>query len=230
MDQAPLSLEFSRQEYLSGLPFPTGIFLTQGSKLVSCIAGSFFTIWATREALLKRPQRTKTIEGDRGRAGLFPASDTFYHLQSVYLCQTQFCVRCIHLLVKSALQHWEGGTVIIHILQKSWLLAQSLLDNKRGTLSFGPSGSRVCALHHHTRPPFHDLPKVMMDDQGKIIPPKVCSQSPVPQTLGPRIRSVLPGGWQYSPTPSYWDFSFHGHSSQPMEPVFCAWCSWSTAD
>ena len=42
--QAPLSLEFSRQEYLSGLSFPTGIFLTQGSKLVSCIAGRFFTV------------------------------------------------------------------------------------------------------------------------------------------------------------------------------------------
>ena len=30
--QAPLSMEFSRQEYWSGLPFPSlGIFLTQGS-------------------------------------------------------------------------------------------------------------------------------------------------------------------------------------------------------
>ena len=30
--QAPLSMEFSRQEYWSGLPFPTlGVFLTQGS-------------------------------------------------------------------------------------------------------------------------------------------------------------------------------------------------------
>ena len=38
--QAPLSMEFSRQEYLSGLPFPTqGIFPTQGGHIscVSCI-------------------------------------------------------------------------------------------------------------------------------------------------------------------------------------------------
>ena len=44
--QAPLSLEFSRQEYWSGLPCPPpGIFLTQGSKLcllglLHCQAGS----------------------------------------------------------------------------------------------------------------------------------------------------------------------------------------------
>ena len=32
--QAPLSMEFSRQEYWSGLPFPSqGIFLAQGSNL-----------------------------------------------------------------------------------------------------------------------------------------------------------------------------------------------------
>ena len=224
--QALLSLAFSRQESLNGLLFPTGIFLTQGSKPSSCPAGRFFTVWATREALLKRPQRTKNIEGDKGRAGLFLLPDSFCHLQSVYLCQTQFCVRCIHLLIKSALQHWEGATVIIHILQNSWLLAQSLLDNKRGTLSFGPSGSSVCAFHRHARPPFHDLLKLMMDDQGKITPPKVCSQSPVPQTVGPRIRSMPPGEWQYSPCPSYWDFSVSWNtSSQPMEPVFCAWCS-----
>ena len=43
--QAPLSMEFSRQEYWSELPFPSpGIFPTQGSNLVSCTAGRFFTI------------------------------------------------------------------------------------------------------------------------------------------------------------------------------------------
>ena len=42
-----------QEEYWSGLPFPSsGIFQTQGSNRVSCIAGGFFTIWATREALL----------------------------------------------------------------------------------------------------------------------------------------------------------------------------------
>ena len=44
--QAPLSMEFSRQEYWSGLPFPSPEVLPDP---VSCIVGSFFTTWATRE-------------------------------------------------------------------------------------------------------------------------------------------------------------------------------------
>ena len=44
--QAPLSVEFSRQEYLSGLPFPSpGDLPDPGIKPWSaCIAGGFFTI------------------------------------------------------------------------------------------------------------------------------------------------------------------------------------------
>ena len=42
---APLSMEFSRQEYRSGQPFPSpGIFLTQRQNPVSCIAGRFFLL------------------------------------------------------------------------------------------------------------------------------------------------------------------------------------------
>ena len=50
--QAPLSVEFSRQEYWSGLlfVFPRESFLPRDPIWVSCIAGSFFTIWAIREA------------------------------------------------------------------------------------------------------------------------------------------------------------------------------------
>ena len=50
--QATLPIEFSRQEYWSGLPF----FFSRGSSwsrdwtCVSCTAGGFFTIWSTREA------------------------------------------------------------------------------------------------------------------------------------------------------------------------------------
>ena len=48
--QVPLSMEFSRQEYWSDIhSLLQGIFLTQKSNRVPCIAGSFFTIWATRE-------------------------------------------------------------------------------------------------------------------------------------------------------------------------------------
>ena len=54
--QAPLSMGFSRQEYWSGLPCPSPEVLPNpGIKprdrtQVSCIAGRFFTVWATREA------------------------------------------------------------------------------------------------------------------------------------------------------------------------------------
>ena len=50
--QAPLSTGFSRQEYWSGLPFPSlKDLLDSGIKpQVSCIAGKFFRVWATREA------------------------------------------------------------------------------------------------------------------------------------------------------------------------------------
>ena len=51
--QASLSIEFSRQDYWSGLPFhsPGGL-PDAGIKLRSlALAGGFFTVWATREAL-----------------------------------------------------------------------------------------------------------------------------------------------------------------------------------
>ena len=45
-------MEFSRQEYWSGLPFPSpgGSSWPRDWTQVSCIAGRFFTIWATKEA------------------------------------------------------------------------------------------------------------------------------------------------------------------------------------
>ena len=48
-----LPASLSRQEYWSGLPFPSpGYLHDQWLKPVSCIAGRFSTIWATREAHL----------------------------------------------------------------------------------------------------------------------------------------------------------------------------------
>ena len=47
--QAPLSMEFSRQEYHCGLPFPSP---SRDWTWVSHIAGIFFTIWVTREAAI----------------------------------------------------------------------------------------------------------------------------------------------------------------------------------
>ena len=53
--QAPLSLGISRQEYWSGLPFPSpGDLPGSGIKPRSpALAGSFFTVWTTREAIIK---------------------------------------------------------------------------------------------------------------------------------------------------------------------------------
>ena len=50
--QAPLSMGFSRQEYWSGLPFPSPgeSSWPRDWAWVCCIAGRFFTIWSTREA------------------------------------------------------------------------------------------------------------------------------------------------------------------------------------
>ena len=48
--KASLSMEFSRQEYRSGLPFPSPGDLRDPGTRVSRTAGRSFTIWATREA------------------------------------------------------------------------------------------------------------------------------------------------------------------------------------
>ena len=49
--QSPLSMGFPRQEYWSGLSFfPRGSSQPRDRTWVSCIAGRFFTIWATRQA------------------------------------------------------------------------------------------------------------------------------------------------------------------------------------
>ena len=48
---APLSMGFPRQEYWSGLPFPTpGIFATEGLNLGLLHWQADITVWATREA------------------------------------------------------------------------------------------------------------------------------------------------------------------------------------
>ena len=61
--QAPPSMGFSRQEYWSGLPFPSPGDLPDpvDRTQVSCIAGRRFNLWATREAqVLKSLQSNVT--------------------------------------------------------------------------------------------------------------------------------------------------------------------------
>ena len=55
--QAPPSMGFSRQEYWSGLPFPSpGSFRSRDRTWVSRIAGRSFNLWATREASIKKAE------------------------------------------------------------------------------------------------------------------------------------------------------------------------------
>ena len=53
--QAPLSMRFPRQEYWSGQPFPYPgeSSWPRDQTRVSCIAGVFFTVWATTEASIQ---------------------------------------------------------------------------------------------------------------------------------------------------------------------------------
>ena len=79
--QASLSMELSRQEYWSGLPFPTpGDLLDPGIKLMSLVfpalAGGFFTTGATREAyksfLKAKIQWKNNIEPAKKFVWVFP--------------------------------------------------------------------------------------------------------------------------------------------------------------
>ena len=58
--QVPLSMEFSRQEYWSGLlfPYPGESSWPRDWTLLSCIVGRLFIIWATRE----RPATWKILD------------------------------------------------------------------------------------------------------------------------------------------------------------------------
>ena len=76
--QAPLSMEFSRQEWVS-IPFSKGSSQPRNQTWISCIAGRFFTVWATRETLLGKsggqlliaPERMKWLGQSRKDAELW---------------------------------------------------------------------------------------------------------------------------------------------------------------
>ena len=68
--QAPLSMEFSRQEYWSGLPFPTpGDLPDPGIEPASpALAGGFFTaepLWKPQQGLACTVAQTPGLEGTR---------------------------------------------------------------------------------------------------------------------------------------------------------------------
>ena len=63
--QSPLSTEFSRQEYWSGLPFLLqGIFLTQGSNSCLLHCRQILYCWDTREVCMRAVSNESTISPD----------------------------------------------------------------------------------------------------------------------------------------------------------------------
>ena len=74
--QAPLSMGFSRQEYWSGLPVPSsrGSSQPRDWTQVSCIAGRFFTLWATREGQKHWSGWPTPSPGDLPSPGIEPVS------------------------------------------------------------------------------------------------------------------------------------------------------------
>ena len=96
--QVPLSMELSRQEYWSGLPFPSPGGLPDPGRWtwVSCIEGGFFTGWATREAYI-------------------------YIFQSICVCVC-VCV-CIYIYIYALLCH----SVVSNSLQPHGLWSSRLL-------------------------------------------------------------------------------------------------------
>ena len=95
--QAPLSMEFSRQEYWSGLPFPSSANLPDpGSNpgLPHCRKIFFFTIWATREA------QGSTYSSLQALAHMIPSSQLF--LTTITTIRINFFFRMFWNYLQSA--------------------------------------------------------------------------------------------------------------------------------
>ena len=69
--QAPLAMEFFRQEYWSGLPCPSPGESSRPRDLtwISCTAGGFFTYWAIRCQLGNIIKENKAQWDDKGAVG-----------------------------------------------------------------------------------------------------------------------------------------------------------------
>ena len=113
--QISLSMGFSRQEYWSGLPFPSpgGSPQPRDWTQISHIAGRFFTIWVNREALrvvLKTDRGLDQLWMRKKEAGrkrrLFKNAeicwlyDTYIYkyIFNVYLIYTNMC-ECVYMYV-----------------------------------------------------------------------------------------------------------------------------------
>ena len=122
--QASLSMGFSRQEYWSGLPFPSlGDLPNPGIKSrYPVTAGRLFTLWATREALkLKRRVNSMCSGGKRWegqkKKEIMNNAKTFYVLLWKWFW-TYIWIQ-IDLICESMQAHW-----CVHV---SWLYYRNIL-------------------------------------------------------------------------------------------------------
>ena len=107
--QAPLSMGFPRQECWSGLPFPSlgDLPWPRDRTWVSCIVGSFFTPWATREACIQ-------LHSESWGSSLLPPSfsspilqiaQLFMNFQCFYLLNVFLIFICFQHMSHSCLLH-----------------------------------------------------------------------------------------------------------------------------
>ena len=82
--QAPLSMEFSRQEYWSAISFSRGSSYPSDWTQVSCTAGRFFTIWATK-------QKVYFISKHFSNSPDYSMSETQPYFVDMLLSEEQLC-------------------------------------------------------------------------------------------------------------------------------------------
>ena len=100
--QASPSMGFSRQEYWSGLPFPSPGYLPEprDQTWVSLIGGRCFKLWATREV----HGWFKSMRSTTGSA------------QDWYIsCTWQFLLSILLYPISSSLSHWDFWAVILQV-------------------------------------------------------------------------------------------------------------------
>ena len=119
--QAPLSMGISRQEYWSGMPFPSpGIFLTQGLNLGLLHCRQILYHLSTRETQVERRYQRKVLKE------VPQAEGKWYHVE-IYL---NFCTVILQLPVKSLILAittllYKAASVQLFVSPGTWAISFS---------------------------------------------------------------------------------------------------------
>ena len=117
--QALLCMGFSRQEYQSGLPCPPpGNLPNPGIEPMSlaspALAGGFFTIWTTREALLVPYLWTFPPQMSTLPLPVVSPSQACHHFSTFHSCV--FLLICVHLL---SINETENIALVFFLVEKN---------------------------------------------------------------------------------------------------------------